>query len=171
MGRANVDLSVVVATMDRYDLLAQCLDALSPTWQSAVEPYEVVVVDQTRGIRRTAEMTRRSPFAQFHRLGGGGLAAARNFGVERARADIVAFLDDDAVADRRWVEEMIASFRVPEREWVQMCGGRVTADFGCLKRPAWLKPQLERFLSCIDFGDVAGPLAADQWIVGANFGI
>jgi glucosyl-dolichyl phosphate glucuronosyltransferase len=91
--------------------------------------------------------------------------------VEKVQAEIVAFLVDDATADRRWVEEMAASFQAPDLEWVQICGGRVMADYGHHKKPSWLKPPLERFLSCIDFGDLPRPLQSNQWVVGTNLAV
>jgi glucosyl-dolichyl phosphate glucuronosyltransferase len=171
MQEGGLALSVIISTLDRYDCLESCLEALSPSFQTALDPYEVIVVDQSTGRGRGREIIERFPFVEIRRLSSRGLATSRNFGVSVARANIVAFLDDDAVADRRWVEEMIASFRDPDRDWVQISGGRVIADYGSVKKPGWLKPPLERFLSCIDFGEDAGPLREGQWIVGANFAI
>jgi hypothetical protein len=171
MTRSHFVLSVVVATLDRYRELERCLDSLSPHRQTAVEPYEVVVIDQTEQNAHAGDIARRFPFANFYSTGRKGLSAARNFGVEKVQAEVVAFLDDDATADRRWVEEMAASFQAPDLEWVQICGGRVMADYGHHKKPDWLKPPLERFLSCIDFGDLPGPLQSNQWVVGANLAV
>lgn len=36
-----------------------------------------------------------------------GLLASRNLGVEISTGDIVAFIDDDAVADSRWIEQLV----------------------------------------------------------------
>jgi glucosyl-dolichyl phosphate glucuronosyltransferase len=161
-------LSIIIATIDRYEVLERCLEAMTPSVQSTLEPYEVIVVDQTPSERLQRDIKHRFPFVNHQVVGRIGLSVARNHGIEQAHSDVVAFLDDDAVADRRWVDAMIASFRGPGQAWVQVCGGRVVADYGHLKRPSWLKPPLERFLSCIDFGDAAGPLQEGQWVVGAN---
>jgi len=40
-----------------------------------------------------------------------GVSAARNAGVKVARGDVIAFMDDDAVADRQWVENLLSTYR------------------------------------------------------------
>ena len=40
-----------------------------------------------------------------------GVSAARNAGVRVARGDVIAFMDDDAVADRQWVENLLGTYR------------------------------------------------------------
>lgn len=48
-----------------------------------------------------------------------GLSNARNTGIEYAKGDIIAFIDDDAWADRRWLENMLKNYE-NSRVW----GGR-----------------------------------------------
>ena len=40
-----------------------------------------------------------------------GASAARNIGIRVAQGDILAFLDDDAVADQKWVENLVDSYK------------------------------------------------------------
>jgi glycosyltransferase involved in cell wall biosynthesis len=56
-----------------------------------------------------------------------GLSYSRNRGVELASGDAVAFMDDDAVADERWIEELVDTY---ERHDALAAGGRMT--------PAWI---------------------------------
>ena len=42
-----------------------------------------------------------------------GLAGARNTGIECSRGEVVAFLDDDAVADRSWLEALVMPYTDP----------------------------------------------------------
>ena len=55
-----------------------------------------------------------------------GLSGARNTGVGAARGSVVAFLDDDARADRGWLERLLAHYDDPS---VLGVGGRVEADW------------------------------------------
>jgi GT2 family glycosyltransferase len=82
-------VTVVVPTCGRPELLKRCLAALEAQSVPADE-IEIVVVDDTR--------SRRGP------------AAARNTGWRRAKADVVAFTDDDTVPDARWLENGLAAF-------------------------------------------------------------
>lgn len=52
-----------------------------------------------------------------------GLSASRNVGVENSTGDVVAFMDDDAIADERWVEELVSTY---EEKEVEAAGGRMT---------------------------------------------
>jgi len=56
-----------------------------------------------------------------------GLLESRNNGAEVATGDVVAFVDDDAIADERWVEELVDVY---EQRDVRAVGGRMT--------PAWV---------------------------------
>jgi GT2 family glycosyltransferase len=93
--QSSPGLSVVVPTRNRAVKLRRCLDALAA--QHTDVEVEVVVVDDG-STDDTPEVLRRFPAVQTVRRTAGGRAAARNPGVERARAPLVLFLDDDVVA-------------------------------------------------------------------------
>ena len=40
-----------------------------------------------------------------------GAAAARNVGIKAAQGDILAFIDDDAVADQKWIENLVNTYQ------------------------------------------------------------
>jgi glycosyltransferase involved in cell wall biosynthesis len=103
---AEPAVSVVVATRDRAPLLLRLLDALAV--QSSAPPFEVVVVDDGSS-DTTAEAVRavagRLPYPlRFLSLPvSAGSGAARNQGWRAARADRIAFTDDDCVPAPGWV--------------------------------------------------------------------
>lgn len=55
-----------------------------------------------------------------------GLSASRNVGVDRATGEVVAFMDDDAVADDRWIEELVATYRTQDALAV---GGKMVPEW------------------------------------------
>ena len=52
-----------------------------------------------------------------------GLLRSRNTGAKLADGDVVAFMDDDAVADEHWVKELV---RIYERDDAESVGGKMT---------------------------------------------
>jgi len=52
-----------------------------------------------------------------------GLSASRNVGFKHSTGDVVAFMDDDAVADEDWVEKLVSTY---EKHGVEAVGGCMT---------------------------------------------
>jgi O-antigen biosynthesis protein len=91
--------SVVVATRHRAELLARCLSALSLLEHPS---YEVIVVDNTTGEREVENFAAKAG-ARYVVEPRKGLSRARNAGAREAQGEIIAYIDDDAVADRNWL--------------------------------------------------------------------
>jgi glucosyl-dolichyl phosphate glucuronosyltransferase len=75
-----------------------------------------------------------------------GLSATRNVGIAIAHGHLIAFLDDDAVAEPQWLENLIASFDDPQ---VVAAGGQTIPNW-VTGRPAWFPEDLD-------------------WVVGGSF--
>jgi glycosyltransferase involved in cell wall biosynthesis len=73
-----------------------------------------------------------------------GLSGARNSGVRRARGDIVAFLDDDALAEPDWLELLIAPYQDAD---VMGTGGVARAAWP-VSRPSWFPPEFDWVVGC-----------------------
>jgi len=67
-----------------------------------------------------------------------GLCGARNAGIGAAQGDIIAFLDDDAVAERRWVENLVATYQESQAIAV---GGKILPHW-LGQRPDYLPEEL-----------------------------
>lgn len=94
---ATPQVSVVIATYNRRDLLRQLLEQLDR--QEGIDPtaYEAVVVDdgsQEDTRAGLSDLTTRYPH-RIERQDNRGAAAARQRGVELARGEIIVFIDDD----------------------------------------------------------------------------
>ena len=103
-------LSVAVATLDRPDALARCVDALLA---GDVLPAEVLVIDQSANDATAVVLSQRppAPVPVVHvRQARRGLSASRNAGAAHASGPIVAFTDDDCVPDRGWVAAVERAF-------------------------------------------------------------
>jgi GT2 family glycosyltransferase len=101
--------SVVVATRERAGQLARALDSLLAQDHPR---FEIVVVDNAPVTSETRELIERK-YAERVRYvcePVPGLAVAHNTGLAAARGEVVAFTDDDVVADPRWLTELTAPF-------------------------------------------------------------
>jgi GT2 family glycosyltransferase len=114
LDRAFLQVSVVIPTYRRPDLLTACLDALSRQMVSA-HSFEIIVVDDGNQPavaeavasfgRQTGLVTRY--IGQPERR---GPAAARNRGWQAAQAPIIAFTDDDCLPQPDWLRAALAEF-------------------------------------------------------------
>lgn len=138
-------ISVVIPTRDRSSLLVR---ALGTVLAQDMADFEVVVVDDgstdDSQARVEALGDRR---VRYVRQQPQGAPAARNRGVELARADVVTFLDSDDEACPGWLSTITAPFAEPDVGIV--CVGHRTVDAdGCE--------------GAVELPEPGGPLYADQ---------
>ena len=106
-----MDASVIIATYNRKSLLASCLSSMAE--QEFNGSYEVLVVDDgstdgTEGM--VADFLHRYPVPlSYFRQKNQGEVAARNKGIAQARGEVIAFLDDDHVATKTWLQDICRS--------------------------------------------------------------
>ncbi|MFE2277057.1 glycosyltransferase [Streptomyces sp. NPDC059454] len=106
--------SVVVATRERAGQLARALDSLLAQEHPR---FEVVVVDNAPVTDETRELVERKYGERVRYVCEPvpGLAVAHNRGLTEVRGEVVAFTDDDVVADPRWLTELTAPFAADPR--------------------------------------------------------
>jgi len=108
--KVPLTFSVGVATMNRPDRLALCLDAIL---EGTTLPSEIIVVDQGDGdgarevVRRLSSPRLPIVYVPQTRR---GLAASRNAAALRSRSDIIAVTDDDCVPDIDWITAVSRAF-------------------------------------------------------------
>ena len=123
---ATLDLSVVMPTYRRPDLLARCLGALLAQTLPA-DRFEVIVVDDGQEDRCRDQVERiaatpGAPAIRYLRAASGrGPAVARNAGWRAATAPLVAFTDDDTLPDPSWLARGLAAIQAPP-DWVAGAG-------------------------------------------------
>ena len=114
-------LSAVICTRHRTTQLERALHSLQAQRQPA---SEILVIDNAPQDDATARLIAdRFPGVRYVREPRIGLDVARNRALREARHDLVAFLDDDAVAEAKWSMNIRQAF---ERDpAVAICTGRV----------------------------------------------
>lgn len=109
--RGAPDVTVAIATRERPEMLLQCVESVL---SGTVAPTRVVVVDNAPQTARTEELVRRlsleDPRIVYVREDRAGLARAHNAALPWVETPLVAITDDDVLADRRWLERIVAAF-------------------------------------------------------------
>jgi glycosyltransferase involved in cell wall biosynthesis len=101
-------VSVLIATLDRPDHLADCLPTVLA---NDYLDFEVIVVDQSEGdaSRRVVEALA-DPRARYLHQRPAGLSRARNAAVAAARGELLAFTDDDCRVSAGWLRRIVEVF-------------------------------------------------------------
>jgi GT2 family glycosyltransferase len=102
--------SIIVCTVDRLADLEACLQSLQP-FKAAVA--DIIVVNNGPHLATVEEVARRQSATVINEPQR-GVSRARNAGIRAARGEILAFLDDDSVADPNWLPLLIEPFRDPQ---------------------------------------------------------
>jgi GT2 family glycosyltransferase len=126
---ASLRVAVIVATLDRPDDLRRCLESLQcPVKQRGAE---VVVCDNNPSSGITARVVADFGIARLVSEPRRGVAYARNRAILAASADVVAVIDDDAVATPDWLDRLLAPF--DRRDVMAVTGNVLPAE---LETPA-----------------------------------
>ena len=147
------EVSVVVATYNRCEILPGTLESLIN--QDGETAYEVIVVDNnsTDDTRNVIDELRTKPGYDkitYYFEEKQGVSHARNKGIAAARANIIAFTDDDIRPARNWVSSVSEAFKkFPEADGI---GGKVLPE-SATKFPAWLTDKYWTPLALLDLGD------------------
>ncbi|MFN0115810.1 MAG: glycosyltransferase family 2 protein [Paracoccaceae bacterium] len=105
-GRARTTGTAAICTRERPDDLRRCLAALVGANAGA----EILVVDNAPATGATRDVAAGFPQVRYVMEPAKGLDNARNRALQEARTEVVAFIDDDAVADRYWLQAILRPF-------------------------------------------------------------
>ena len=167
------EISVVVCTYNRAALLQQALRSLFAQKPAGLA-YEIVVIDNNSA-DETPEVVEKlkaeSPVPlRYFRETRQGNAYARNAGVDHSTGSIVAYIDDDVIADENWVAVMSNAFaREPELSFV---GGKILPVWEN-DPPSWLTSAHWAPLALLDYGNEPLSIAGEspRGLLTANIGI
>ena len=142
----DLTLSVLICsfTMRRWDDLSAAFDSLSRQHRPPDEIILVIdhcpeLVDHARALS-CGDV----PIRVLPSTGPQGASGARNTGIAAARGEILACLDDDAIAEPDWTERLLAGYADPA---VIGVGGLIHArwDTG---RPGWFPEEFDWVVGC-----------------------
>jgi len=104
---AHLTVSVVIPTHNNLSLLLECIDSLRKQ-DYPPDGMEIVVVDNASTDRSGQVIAERFPQIKLVSLDTNtGFAVACNRGASEAKGDYVAFLNNDAIADKSWLSALV----------------------------------------------------------------
>ncbi|MBN1890300.1 MAG: glycosyltransferase family 2 protein [Thermoflexales bacterium] len=159
----KLDLSVVVCIYNGEEYLRRCVEALLAQGYPR-DRYEIILVDDGSrdSSRQICETILDRHAGQLPKLAyvyqkNAGLANARNTGIYLAQGEIVAFIDQDAVAHVDWLSRLLEGFSTDQ---LAVVGGRIEL----LNRES----QIARFNHIVRYHQEFGPKEYVSHIIGAN---
>jgi len=161
-----IEASVVICayTLDRWDDLSAAIASVRNQTRPAREI--ILVVDNNEALleraRREIEGVVVTPNTKVR-----GLCGGRVTGAGLATAPVVVFLDDDAMADERWLEELLVPYADPR---VLGVGGRIEPLWR-KPRPWWFPPEFNWIIGCTYRGMRVREGGEVRNMIGANMSV
>src|SRR5262249_27309391 len=133
-----MNISVILCTYNRSQQLAKALNSIAASRVPESLTWEVLVVDNN-STDRTREVaygyvSRDAERFRYVFEGRQGKSYALNTGIQQARGDLLAFVDDDVTVDIDWLYHLVSP--LIDGKWMGT-GGRVFPE-GDLVLPEWL---------------------------------
>ncbi|WP_229911459.1 glycosyltransferase family 2 protein [Streptomyces aurantiogriseus] len=159
-------MSVVICvyTEDRWEDILAAVASVRAQTRPARET--LLVVDHNPALldRLAKEYKEVDEVRVLPNAGPRGLSAGRNTGVAASHGEIIAFLDDDAVAERDWLRRFADPYSDPR---VMAVGGRAVPVWSSGRRPDWFPEEFDWVVGCSYRGLPSGRVRVRN-ILGGN---
>lgn len=149
--RSVPSISVVICayTEDRWD---DVLAAVGSVRAQSVQPHEIIVVVDHNAALRDRLKSALSDVVIVENRHARGLSGGKNTGVAVASSDLVAFLDDDAVAESQWLQYLADAYD----DGSVIGAGGLTRPLWEAHRPAWFPEEFDWVVGCTFVGREPG---------------
>ena len=159
-GPPTVSVVICAFTMERLDAVGQ---AISSVLSQTLAAHEIVLCVDHEPELEALSRQRWPDVRVVANREAQGLSGARNSGVAESSGEVVAFLDDDAIASPRWLERMASGYSDPR---VLGVGGTVRPRW-LEGRPGWFPAEFDWVVGCTHSG-MPRRREAVRNLVGAN---
>lgn len=123
-------VSIVIPVFNEERYLSSCLESLT-SLSYPKERHEILLVDNG-STDRTLEIAQRFDEVSIHIKEGVKVGAVRNYGTEKAKGDIIVFLDSDCVVTHDWLREGVSRLLAAR-------GSVIGGQYLLRKNPSWLE--------------------------------
>ncbi|MEU1039729.1 glycosyltransferase family 2 protein [Streptomyces sp. NPDC005551] len=145
MSEPAVSVVVCVYTEDRWEDILAAVASVRAQSLPALETLLVVDHNTPLMERLSGEYKETEGVRVLANAGPRGLSAGRNTGIAAARGEVIAFLDDDAVAERDWLRHFAEGYADPR---VMAVGGRTVPIWASGRRPGWFPEEFDWVVGC-----------------------
>lgn len=133
-------LSIAVCTYNRADVLPKCLESLVDQ-TTTPELFEVLIIDNnsTDETKKIAlDFCGKNTNFKYIFEEKQGLSQARNRAIDEAKGEFLAYIDDDAIADREWVKNILDAIKTDSS--MVAFGGPIYPWYNS-EKPKWFKDE------------------------------
>ncbi|MGW8065706.1 glycosyltransferase family 2 protein [Streptomyces ziwulingensis] len=144
---ASLTVSVVICayTEERWEDVLAAVSSVRAQSRPARETLLVVDHNEALRDRLLQEYGEGRDVRVLANAGPRGLSAGRNTGIAAARGEVIAFLDDDAVAERDWLRYFAEAYADSR---VMAVGGRTVPVWASGRRPVWFPEEFDWVVGC-----------------------
>ncbi len=143
MSKASDGISIVICayTEERWQELLAAVDSVR---EQTVRPLEIILVidHNPRLLARTRRELR--DVIVIENVHDRGLSGARNSGIAVAQGEVIAFMDEDAIAAPDWLASLQQHYGNPD---IWGVGGLITPVW-MGGRPSWFPPEFDWVVGC-----------------------
>lgn len=160
MNAPTVSVIVCAYTEERWLDLQECLNAL---YGQTKQPDEIIVViDHNDALYHKAseQLIQPTVIKNWQKR---GLSGARNSGIAIAKGEIIAFIDEDAMAEPDWLAQLCAHY---DDQTVMAVGGKIT-PFWQSGKPDWFPEEFNWVVGCTYLG-MPETVAPVRNLIGCN---
>ncbi len=140
MPSPSISVLICAYTEERWGDLVAAVDSVR---RQTLLPLEIIVViDHNPALLARAQAS--LPATVIANTDERGLSGARNTGIAVARGDVIAFMDEDAVAEPDWLRRLAAGYADPD---VIGVGGAIVPRW-LAGQPAWFPDEFNWVVGC-----------------------
>jgi GT2 family glycosyltransferase len=162
-GSNSVSVVICAHTMMRVDLLCAAIESVE---SQTVQIVEIVVVcDHNPELKGLIE-SKYPALLVIENTGKKGLSGARNTGIKCSSGDIVAFIDDDAVAKSDWLEHLLGTYSDP----LVIGAGGLIEPVWPEGRPVWFPKEFDWVIGC-SYTGLPNSTATVRNLIGCNMSV
>lgn len=102
----SLSVSIIVCSFNGAQYIEGCIESLL---QQTYKDIEIIFVNDG-STDDILEKVKKYPIKVITNQANIGLGASRNVGISNARSEIIAFTDDDCIAEKTWIEQLITIY-------------------------------------------------------------